>query len=51
MRLFDALKEAGIEIPFPQQDVHVRSVDVAAREAIAATLMQRPVPEPGHPPG
>ena len=25
--VFDALKEAGIEIPFPQQDLHLRSVD------------------------
>jgi small-conductance mechanosensitive channel len=24
---FDALKEAGIEIPFPQQDLHLRSID------------------------
>lgn len=25
--VWDALKEAGIEIPFPQRDLHVRSVD------------------------
>jgi potassium efflux system protein len=25
--VFDALKEAGIEIPFPQRDLHVRSID------------------------
>jgi len=25
--VFDALKEAGIEIPFPQRDLHVRSVN------------------------
>ena len=25
--VFDALKEAGIEIPFPQQDLHLRSID------------------------
>ena len=27
MRLYDALQAAGIEIPFPQQDVHLRSID------------------------
>jgi potassium-dependent mechanosensitive channel len=30
-----ALKEAGIEIPFPQQDLHLRSVDVEARVRLA----------------
>ena len=25
--VWDALKEVGIEIPFPQRDLHVRSVD------------------------
>jgi small-conductance mechanosensitive channel len=27
--------EAGIEIPFPQRDLHVRSVDAAAARALA----------------
>lgn len=27
MRLLSALREAGIEIPFPQRDLHIRSVD------------------------
>jgi potassium efflux system protein len=27
--LFRALKEAGIEIPFPQRDIHIRSADAA----------------------
>jgi small-conductance mechanosensitive channel len=31
----NALKEAGIEIPFPQRDLHVRSVDETAGEALA----------------
>jgi small-conductance mechanosensitive channel len=26
VRVYDALKDAGIEIPFPQQDVHLRSI-------------------------
>jgi small-conductance mechanosensitive channel len=30
-----ALREAGIEIPFPQRDLHLRSVDAAAGEALA----------------
>jgi small-conductance mechanosensitive channel len=30
------LREAGIEIPFPQQDLHLRSVDAPARDTLAA---------------
>jgi potassium-dependent mechanosensitive channel len=30
-----ALREAGIEIPFPQQDLHIRSIDTSVREALA----------------
>ena len=30
-RVYAALDEAGIEIPFPQRDLHLRSVDPAAR--------------------
>jgi len=26
-RIFDTLKENNIEIPFPQHDLHLRSVD------------------------
>ena len=32
--VFDALKAAGIEIPFPQHDLHLRSVDKSATIAI-----------------
>ena len=35
VRVYDALQAAGIEIPFPQQDVHVRSVAPAAGAALA----------------
>jgi len=31
-----ALKEAGIEIPFPQRDLHVRSVDVPVADTLAS---------------
>ena len=35
LRVYDALKQAGIEIPFPQQDVHVRTVAPAAGAVLA----------------
>ena len=43
VRVNDALMAAGIEIPFPQQDVHVRSV---APEAGAALARRAPPPDP-----
>ena len=42
VRVYEALRAAGIEIPFPQQDLHLRSV---APEAGAVLAGQRP-PEP-----
>jgi small-conductance mechanosensitive channel len=33
-----AIKEAGIEIPFPQRDLHVRSIDVSMTENVAGRL-------------
>jgi potassium-dependent mechanosensitive channel len=32
--IYDALAEAGIEIPFPQRDLHLRTVSDAARDAL-----------------
>ncbi|MCG6953518.1 MAG: mechanosensitive ion channel, partial [Betaproteobacteria bacterium] len=32
--IYDALAESGIEIPFPQRDLHLRSVSEAARDAL-----------------
>jgi small-conductance mechanosensitive channel len=36
LAIHDKLLEAGIEIPFPQRDLHVRSVDADAAQALAA---------------
>jgi small-conductance mechanosensitive channel len=33
-----AIKEAGIEIPFPQRDLHVRSIDLSMTENVADRL-------------
>src|SRR5262249_15180867 len=35
-----ALREAGIEIPFPQRDMHVRSFDVSVAEGLAERVMR-----------
>jgi potassium-dependent mechanosensitive channel len=34
-RVYEALAREGIEIPFPQQDLHLRSVDPAAGQRLA----------------
>jgi len=43
MRVYEALRDAGIEIPFPQQDLHLRSV---APDAGAILAGQRPPETP-----
>lgn len=40
-----ALREAGIEIPFPQRDLHVRSIDAPVAEGLAEK--GTPTPSPG----
>jgi small-conductance mechanosensitive channel len=34
VRVYEALAEAGIEIPFPQQDLHLRSISPQAGAAL-----------------
>jgi small-conductance mechanosensitive channel len=46
VRVHDALVGAGIQIPFPQQDLHVRSVAPAAATVLAG-LAQPQGPRPG----
>ncbi|MGB5103269.1 MAG: mechanosensitive ion channel domain-containing protein [Steroidobacteraceae bacterium] len=46
VRVYDALKAAGIEIPFPQQDIHLRSV---APQVGAQLAGQRSPEEPQEP--
>jgi len=41
LAIMQALENAGIEIPFPQRDLHVRSVDPAAAEALQSTVNDR----------
>lgn len=36
-----ALAEAGIEIPFPQRDLHLRSVDAAAADSLSARASEK----------
>lgn len=44
--IHDALKEAGIEIPFPQRDLHLRSVDGEAGRALSGRQHRTlPVPD------
>ena len=38
MSIYDALNEAGIEIPFPQQDLHVKSFDPSIQEIIVPKI-------------
>jgi small-conductance mechanosensitive channel len=38
VRVYDALVAAGIQIPFPQHDVHVRTVSPAATSALAGLV-------------
>ncbi len=41
-QIYAALAQAGIEIPFPQRDLHLRSVDRGAAQALQAGDSDRP---------
>ena len=45
-----ALAEAGIEIPFPQQDLHLRTVDDEARATLAHSEREQHLTESGEQP-
>ena len=42
VRIHGALREAGIEVPFPQQDLRLRSIDDAAAEQLRAARQPTP---------
>lgn len=44
--IWDALAERGIEIPFPQRDLHLRSVSPEVLKALQSPDALRPAPEP-----
>jgi small-conductance mechanosensitive channel len=43
--IYAALRDAGIQIPFPQRDLHVRSVDAEVRGSLSDFPPTGPVPE------
>jgi len=45
LAIHDALKETGIEIPFPQRDLHLRSVDPQAGRNLASRTGRQGLPE------
>lgn len=42
LAVFRALRQAGIEIPFPQRDLHLRSLDSTMKEEPSATANKAP---------
>ncbi len=44
--IWEVLKERGIEIPFPQRDLHIRSVYPDAEDALTRTMSGRERPKP-----
>ncbi len=49
VRVYAALQEAGIEIPFPQQDLHLRTVAPAAGTQLSGRRSPPAGPEAGPP--
>jgi small-conductance mechanosensitive channel len=44
VRVYEALRHAGIEIPFPQQDLHVRTISHAAGDMLSGRRPSPPSP-------
>ena len=44
----DRFKEAGLEIAFPQQDLHIRSIDPAVAEGLKGQLASKRSPNENH---
>lgn len=45
VRIYEALQQAGIEIPFPQQDLHLRSVSLEAAVRLGGGDLQPATPD------
>jgi len=45
MRVHEALVAACIEIPFPQRDIHIRSIATEARGSLATTVIDPADPD------
>jgi len=41
-RVYEALAQEGIEIPYPQQDIHIRSVSPEIGQQFAAATPPQP---------
>lgn len=53
MNIYDALEEAGIHIPFPQQDLHIKSFDPTVQEIVfpGKPVTKKPARAPRKKPG
>jgi len=47
--IFAACSKAGVELSFPQRDLHIRSIDPEAAAALAASLGKVSAPDTGNP--
>jgi small-conductance mechanosensitive channel len=50
LAIHDALRDAGIEIPFPQQDLHLRSVEPGLFDRMQAQRPRPPAADAAAPP-
>ncbi len=49
VRVYEALRQAGIEIPFPQQDLHLRTISSTAGELLARRAAPPDAPDAAPP--